>query len=260
MLSVMCPNCKETLRVPERFAGTAGACKKCGCRIVIPPMAIHVPGGDPSGPAAPRTESKEDARPARGFVAPAAGRNPRKAAPAVPPAPLKEEKQPSLLSYIVASTLLLAFFVVVYFYGVFPRAGNLSKALNMGLPVIGLVLLVVLAVLIGSWVKRIVHAKDGTGAGTVAHGTWLIWGGKDELECPYCGAPADLDLLVDLSGDVGIPGLSADPRRTRRYTCGDCGAQFPFRPAAGGASARTAGSERGAIVYEWQPQRMRPAQ
>lgn len=258
MLTVICPNCKQTLRVPERFAGQTGACKKCGGRIIIPPMAIPVHDGEPPSDSRTRNEIENEPGPVLSAAASLPDRNQSQRGPIVASSPAKKDAHPSLFSYIVAAILLLAFFVVIYFYGVFPRAGNLSKALNLGLPVIGLVLLVVLAVLIGVYVKRVVHAKDEVGAGAMSPGSWLIWGAKDDLECPYCGAPADLDLLVDLFGESGTIPAAADPCRTRRYTCGDCGAQFPFRAGAGAATWGVSGNGGGRAVYEWQPQRIKP--
>lgn len=43
MITVTCPNCHDTLNVPEQYAGQRGTCKKCNGPLLIP--ALHAAGG-----------------------------------------------------------------------------------------------------------------------------------------------------------------------------------------------------------------------
>jgi hypothetical protein len=36
MITMNCPTCNEALSIPDQYAGQAGACEKCGARIVAP--------------------------------------------------------------------------------------------------------------------------------------------------------------------------------------------------------------------------------
>jgi len=38
MITVVCPNCQDTLNVPEQYAGQRGTCKKCNGPLVVPAL------------------------------------------------------------------------------------------------------------------------------------------------------------------------------------------------------------------------------
>ena len=59
MITLNCPSCHEELHIPEQYAGQAGACTKCGARILVPgagaqaPQGTTAPGGAEGGSALP---------------------------------------------------------------------------------------------------------------------------------------------------------------------------------------------------------------
>lgn len=62
MITMHCPSCHEELHIPDPYAGQAGACKKCGARILVPgtgaqttqPMQdATAPAGSPSASELP---------------------------------------------------------------------------------------------------------------------------------------------------------------------------------------------------------------
>ncbi len=52
MIEYQCPHCKTVLKVPERFAGSTGKCRKCGNTITIEVAAVKKSGDTPR-PARP---------------------------------------------------------------------------------------------------------------------------------------------------------------------------------------------------------------
>lgn len=45
MITVICPNCQNTLSVPEEHAGQRGTCKKCNGPLVVPALNAVASGG-----------------------------------------------------------------------------------------------------------------------------------------------------------------------------------------------------------------------
>lgn len=109
----VCPLCQRTIRVPERYVGYTGACKRCGGRITVreneavaaPPSAatadpfaappqMPVPTPAPVA-AAPRPAPKpvQKAKPAPASAKPA--KPAQKAKPAAAPTPTPEFKSPA---------------------------------------------------------------------------------------------------------------------------------------------------------------------
>ena len=56
MITCNCPSCGLKLAVPDEYAGQTGACKKCGARITVPPLA----GAPPPIASAPESERISD--------------------------------------------------------------------------------------------------------------------------------------------------------------------------------------------------------
>lgn len=71
MITVTCPNCQDTLNVPEQYAGQRGTCKKCGGQLLVPALDAGAgAGGLPADLASMLDESLNKARP-RPVVLPA---------------------------------------------------------------------------------------------------------------------------------------------------------------------------------------------
>ncbi|MBX3176025.1 MAG: hypothetical protein KF886_01570 [Candidatus Hydrogenedentes bacterium] len=65
MIQMTCPHCNETLDIPDQYAGQAGACRKCGARIVVPAAANAGPASLPAdlASALEASLSRENQRP-----------------------------------------------------------------------------------------------------------------------------------------------------------------------------------------------------
>lgn len=69
MITFACPNCGNTLRVPDEYAGRGGICRKCGTRISAPPVFDVPVFQELRVPRAPRSSPRETRSVSRGLLA-----------------------------------------------------------------------------------------------------------------------------------------------------------------------------------------------
>lgn len=230
MLTYVCPHCRESLTIPERFAGQSGQCKKCGGAITVPRIT-PAPAPGHNTPPSRRAIDTPISTPMfqMSSAAPQGMSTARK------------------IAYTLAVAAMAAFCILIFVQGVLPRAQTFSKAVNLAMPLLFLVLGVATLYVIGRLLRDHLSRPEPSPFPVSGRAGWLLWGDADNLECPYCGEEAHLAALLDLES---LNLADAVPARTKEFTCGKCGAQFPFRYAQHDKSRTTSG---GAPLLEWTP-------
>lgn len=230
MLTYVCPHCRESLAIPDRFAGQSGQCKKCGGAITVPRIT----------PApAPRRETP---LPRRATDTPIS--TPIFQTPSAAPQGMSTARK---IAYTLAVAAMAAFCILIFVQGVLPRAQTFSKGVNLAMPLLFLVLGVATLYVIGRLLRNHLSRPEPSPFPVSGCAAWLLWGDADNLECPYCGEEAHLAALLDLES---LNLADTVPARSKEFTCGKCGAQFPFRYARHD-TPHAAGN--GAPLLEWAP-------
>lgn len=91
-IEFQCPNCRQTLRLKEKFAGQRGSCKHCGGEIVVPSPApadeLGLAALDDDAPVKPTPSPHQTVRP----VSVASGASSPRSTPASKPQPTPQPK------------------------------------------------------------------------------------------------------------------------------------------------------------------------
>lgn len=234
MLTYVCPHCRESLTIPERFAGQAGQCKKCGGNIIVPVI---------TPPPSACIDTPKPSR-ARGDTI----LTPAFQSPMIAPLGMSTARK---IAYGLAIAAMAGFCIVIFVQGVLPRAQSFSKALNLALPLLFLILGVAGLFILGRLLRGNLSKAIRDGQRGLENAGWLIWGDLDNLDCPFCGESAHVNALFSIPDlDIVVAVETPLPGKFKEYTCGKCGAQFPFRYAPRSKSRANDACIR---LVEWSP-------